>query len=347
MKITLLFLTLAVFVGVAFAGHFPRRYKHVFGYLTHKHFLDYDFDAAFNLGISDLIFFGLEINKLGNPSDRSRKRLPTHETARRAKEAAHKTGGRTIFSLGSTMKKPTKGQEDNFQGQIQNPYAEVVSKVELRQNYINTVKTIMAEYNFDGVNVHWEFPETPAEIEGYATLIKELRKAIPESLILVSVGEDQVEGFVKNRIHDHVDYLMTFTFPKDDRFYGTHGTALGILNSLRVDYRVPTSKIIVGCSLWSLSTKEGKKLTYAEVLPRLDNDSQVDLEPDIRVSNRVAIGHLGVLSEGYKTSGVFLFELGYDLQPVSDNRSLTSALFDRSGYLEDMPEPEEWFPDEM
>src|SRR5687768_3357622 len=64
----------------------------VVGYLPEYRLHGFDYEAAFQTGVTHLLFFSLEIDTNGRPS--ARDRLPTKQQAREARNAADKVGGK-------------------------------------------------------------------------------------------------------------------------------------------------------------------------------------------------------------------------------------------------------------
>jgi len=157
------------------------------------------------------------------------------------------------------------------------------------------------------------------------------------------------------RMYEHADFMMGFTFGREDlRFYGGFGSTLQMLNTMRIEFKMPMAKVICAAPLFAMNIKENKKIPYSEVFEQLDNETQMELNETVRVASREITAHRGLIARGYKTSGLALFELGYDILPISDPRSLTSSLFDGANWggpegdnRFDMPDPDEWLDDDL
>uniref|UniRef100_A0A2N9FW73 GH18 domain-containing protein n=1 Tax=Fagus sylvatica TaxID=28930 RepID=A0A2N9FW73_FAGSY len=59
-----------------------------------------------------------------------------------------------------------------------NPFGRMASKVTTRQIFIKATIDVARKYGFDGLDLDWEFPESPKEMNDFAQLLKEWRYAI-------------------------------------------------------------------------------------------------------------------------------------------------------------------------
>ena len=82
------------------------------------------------------------------------KRVPSHEFA----EAAHAAGVKVMLSVGGW------GWDRQFAAMVANPAAEA--------RYLNAVLRLVDDFEYDGVDVDWEYPDTPQELEGFASLAR-------------------------------------------------------------------------------------------------------------------------------------------------------------------------------
>lgn len=79
---------------------------------------------------------------------------------------AHKEGVKVLLSLGGW------GWDENFAGMTMDPPAE--------DRYVKAVMTIVDEYDYDGIDLDWEYPDTPIEIVGFERLTRRFRKSLDE-----------------------------------------------------------------------------------------------------------------------------------------------------------------------
>src|SRR5262245_49422619 len=75
---------------------------------------------------------------------------------------AHQAGTRVLISLGGW------GWDKQFAG--------IVSHSEAEDRYVKAVMAIVDEYDYDGIDLDWEYPDTQQEIVGFERLTRRFRK---------------------------------------------------------------------------------------------------------------------------------------------------------------------------
>src|SRR5262249_33627092 len=79
---------------------------------------------------------------------------------------AHQAGVKVILSLGGW------GWDEQF--------ASIVSKPEAEERYASAVLKMVDEYDYDGIDFDWEYPDTSAEVAGFERLTRLFRKELDE-----------------------------------------------------------------------------------------------------------------------------------------------------------------------
>jgi chitinase len=79
---------------------------------------------------------------------------------------AHKAGVKVILSLGGW------GWDKQF--------AAIVSKRESEERYFDSVMEIVDQFDYDGIDLDWEYPDTWEEVFGFERLTRRFRKALDE-----------------------------------------------------------------------------------------------------------------------------------------------------------------------
>src|SRR5262249_29736013 len=77
---------------------------------------------------------------------------------------AHKAGVNVLLSLGGW------GWDKQF--------AAIVSRTEAEDRYVNAVLTIVVQYDYDGIDLDWEYPDTKQEVIGFDRLCRRFRKEL-------------------------------------------------------------------------------------------------------------------------------------------------------------------------
>jgi GH18 family chitinase/dienelactone hydrolase len=79
---------------------------------------------------------------------------------------AHQAGVKVLLSLGGW------GWDKQF--------AAIVSQPESEDRYVQAVIAIVKDYDYDGVDLDWEYPDTEKEVAGFERLVRRLRKQLNE-----------------------------------------------------------------------------------------------------------------------------------------------------------------------
>lgn len=77
---------------------------------------------------------------------------------------AHKAGAKVLISLGGW------GWDE--------PFAAIVAHPEAEDRYLRAVMEIVDRYDYDGIDLDWEYPDTKDEIVGFERLTRRFRKAL-------------------------------------------------------------------------------------------------------------------------------------------------------------------------
>ena len=86
--------------------------------------------------------------------------------SRQLTDDAHKAGIKVLLSLGGW------GWDTQF--------ASIVSKPEWEDHYARSVLGIVDQFNYDGIDFDWEYPDTKEEVPGFERLTRRFRKELDE-----------------------------------------------------------------------------------------------------------------------------------------------------------------------
>ncbi|MDZ4656390.1 MAG: glycoside hydrolase family 18 protein [Bythopirellula sp.] len=88
--------------------------------------------------------------------------VPNHELAREA----HQAGVEVLVSLGGW------GWDEKFAAMSLDPLAE--------DRYVSAVMNLVDKFDYDGIDLDWEYPDTNIEIVGFERLARRFRQALDE-----------------------------------------------------------------------------------------------------------------------------------------------------------------------
>ncbi len=137
---------------------------------------------------------------------------------------AHKAGVKVLVSLGGW------GWDSQF--------AAIVSKPEPEDRYVKAVMGIVDEYDYDGLDLDWEYPDTKDEIVGFDRLVRRLRgqldalgqkKNRPMALTMaVAANPGTLSWLKKEVLLETMDWLnvMTYDFAGNWTTYAGHNSPL-------------------------------------------------------------------------------------------------------------------------
>lgn len=137
---------------------------------------------------------------------------------------AHKHGVKVVPSLGGW------GWDDKF--------AEIVSKPEAEDRYFKAVMQIVDEYDYDGVDLDWEYPDTKEEVVGFERLTRRFRKAVDELgrkkgrhmviTMAASANPGTLKWLDRSFLLETMDWInvMTYDYTGEWTDYGGHHSPL-------------------------------------------------------------------------------------------------------------------------
>src|SRR5262249_55268780 len=139
-------------------------------------------------------------------------------------EEAHKAGVKVILSLGGW------GWDKQF--------ASIVSKAEAEDRYVKSVMGIVESFDYDGLDLDWEYPDTKQEVVGFERLARRFRKQLDElgrkknkpmvMTMAVSSNPGTVRWISKEIVLETFDWLnvMTYDFAGAWTPYAGHNSPL-------------------------------------------------------------------------------------------------------------------------
>jgi chitinase len=174
---------------------------------------------------------------------------------------AHKSGVKVILSLGGW------GWDKQFTA--------IVSKQESLNRFINAVMAIIEKFDFDGIDVDWEYPDTAAKAAGFDRLCRRLRSELDtlgkkkgRQMLLTmaaSASPSTLKSVENATLLDTMDWInvMTYDYTGDwSSLAGHHsplfasskqrGTSCSTELSMKyfVDRGIPASRLAVGLPLY-------------------------------------------------------------------------------------------------
>ena len=295
----------------------------VVGYLPEYRLGGFNYSAAFDTGLTHLLFFSLEIDSRGSPA--ALDRLPSREQARAARDAADRRDGKVLVSFGGNSRSQNFGR--------------MATTPKLRANFISKLNGLLDEYDFDGVDYNWEYPNNDHEWHAWGDLMAESKKSlIPRGGRLrpgASSSSAAIVTFTMYLDPQHYKIITRYDLLRDADFVHCmaydqphqHSTMSffqsGIDQAKRNHF--PLRKFTMGLPFYARHIRSGDPKTYAEIHGDLHNDHD-DHVGEYYFNSRTLLTRKTESARHHGIGGVMIWELGQDVQPLSRPDSLMSAV---------------------
>jgi GH18 family chitinase len=148
---------------------------------------------------------------------------------------AHAAGVQVLISVGGW------GWEKEFEALAADPAS--------RAAFVQNLAAFVADYNLDGADIDWEYPQPGQSAQNFVALIEELRAALPDKLLTTAVVAYGTNGDgVPAETFPLFDFVNVMTYDGPD-----HGTMAQFNAGL--DYwlgrGLPPDKIVMGMPFYS------------------------------------------------------------------------------------------------
>lgn len=283
----------------------------VFGYLPEYRLNNFDYEGAFQTGLTHLIYFSLEIDTERHlPS--ALDRLPSHVDLEKAKAAAAKVGGKILLSFGGNAR------SQGFGGMV------VTRKRRLA--FLKSLNKFLTLNGLHGVDYNWEYPASVQEWKLWAKLMKESKEYLLDGNNLVTftmyLDPNHYKIIETYKLLAHADYVHCMAY--DMR--GQHSTIAFAQNG--IDMAVTEkgfnhTKWTLGLPFYGRHVSTGEAKAFYELKPR-NNESNMEHEVFYNSQNTLRIKTKMARDAG--VGGVMIWELGQDKQPFNRPESLMWAV---------------------
>lgn len=102
-----------------------------------------------------------------------------------------------------------------------------------RANFVNNVIAFVEQYNLDGVDMDWEYPDPGASAQRYTLLMDELSKALkPKGKFLTAavVAYGNTGAGIENAVFDDIDFLNLMAYDANNSDHSTYQVAVESIN---------------------------------------------------------------------------------------------------------------------
>jgi GH18 family chitinase len=211
-------------------------------------------------------------------------------------EHAHKNDVDVLISVGGW------GWDEQFETVAADP--------SLRAVFVQNLKAFVDEYELDGVDVDWEYPDAGKSAQNFLALITELRAAMPGKLITTAVVSHGENGMgVLPETFELFDFVNVMTYDGPD-----HGSMEQFERGLSfwTAQGLPKEKIVMGLPFYG-----DPNMPYYKLVEQDPSASQTDIFdyfgsvyhyngiPTVKEKTEIAIEEAG---------GIMFWTLDYDAQ---------------------------------
>ncbi len=192
-----------------------------------------------------------------------------------------------------------------------------------RENFVNNTKLFIENYGLDGIDIDWEPIDSETKKINQATLLHDLRAALPDKLVTVAVNAERIDLFPSSKYD--IDWVNVMAYDMNWR-HGEHSNFVDAVAALEryENEGIPADKLALGIPFYGRNDQTKAK-TYEQLVD--------DCSPSPSVNNCNGYFFNGinlvkqksqfVLNSTY--AGVMIWNLGQD---TYDGTSLLSAIYE-------------------
>jgi chitinase len=197
---------------------------------------------------------------------------------------------------------------------------------ESRSAFVQNLKTFVEDYQLDGADIDWEYPDAGESSQNFLALIKELRAALRDKLLTTAVV-----SYGDNALGIHPDSLALFDFVNVMTYDGPdHATMEQFEKGLAYWSRrgLPKEKIVMGMPFYShVKDSPAEGVSFAKLVqadPAAAQVNEFDYYGMTQVYNGIPTVQAKTRMAMEKASGVMFWALDHDAQ---GEFSLVNAIY--------------------
>src|SRR6185295_3853385 len=123
-----------------------------------------------------------------------------------------------------------------------------------RTAFVNNIVNFINQYNLDGVDIDWEYPDTSSESANYTTLMGQLSSAMHSRgklLTAAVISQGSTGNFISSTVFSSVDWLNLMNYDNNNYQHSTYSSAVSCLDYWINTRGLPASKAVQGVPFYS------------------------------------------------------------------------------------------------
>lgn len=157
--------------------------------------------------------------------------------------SAHNAGVKVSISVGGW----NNGDDSAFRSLAGNSTA--------RTAFVNNIVSFISQYNLDGVDIDWEYPDTSSESSNYTTLMSQLASAMHSRgklLTAAVIAYGSTGDSISSSVFSSVDWLNIMDYDNTSGVgQSTYSSAVTAFNYWITTRGLPSSKAVLGVPFYS------------------------------------------------------------------------------------------------
>lgn len=220
----------------------------------------------------------------------------------------------------------------------------MVSNETARTKFATQIQEILQQYNFDGVDLDFEWPENAAEYDNYSKAIVKIRQVLGKN-VFFTVSLHPVSYRITKEAINAVDFISYQCYgPGKNRFpiqqFKEDAAAA-------IAYGIPKKKLIMGVPFFGTAGKAGEQIGYFDMVteggltdPSLD---QITYTDKMGITKEYVFNGQNTIREKTKYTcengfgGIMSWDLATDV-PITDSKSLLKVVKEELDYYSNLPE---------
>ncbi len=147
---------------------------------------------------------------------------------------AHNNGKKVLIAVGGW----NNGDDGAFES--------LAANSTYRNSFVNNLINFVNQYNLDGIDIDWEYPDNGASANNYATLMQQLSTEMHNRGKLLTAAVVAVNGgSILNSVFNAVDFLNLMAYDGNNFDHSTYSYAQQSINYWK-GRGLPASKVVLG-----------------------------------------------------------------------------------------------------